>query len=93
LGEAKKILDAVFPSPHKPAVVLHPGKESLHLPAAAVAMQLASVLGSALSIALCANMSETSCPSTITVGRGKKSHLDKHEQVQFFFRCVGTFGA
>ena len=44
-------------------------------------------------MALCANISETSCPSTITVGRGKKSHLDKHEQVQFFFRCVGSFGA
>jgi hypothetical protein len=36
--------------------------------------------------ALCANISETSIPSTITVGRGKKSHLDKHEQEQFFFR-------
>jgi DNA-binding CsgD family transcriptional regulator len=43
--------------------------------------------------ALCANISETSSPSTITVGRGKKSHLDKHEQDQFFFRCVGSFGA
>jgi hypothetical protein len=43
--------------------------------------------------ALCANMSETSIPSTITVGRGKKSHLDKHEQNRFFFRCVGSFGA
>jgi hypothetical protein len=42
---------------------------------------------------LCANMSETSSPLTITVGRGKKSHLDKHEQNQFFFRCVGSFGA
>ena len=42
---------------------------------------------------LCANMSETSIPSTITVGRGKKSHLEKHEQVRFFFRCVGSFGA
>src|ERR1035441_4959187 len=30
--------------------------------------------------ALCANMSETSSSSTITVGRGKKSHFDKHEQ-------------
>ncbi len=45
------------------------------------------------SISLCANISETSSPSTITVGRGKKSHLDKHEQDQFFFRCVGSFGA
>jgi len=43
--------------------------------------------------ALCANISETGCPSTITVGRGKKSHLDKHEQDQHFFRCVGSFGA
>jgi len=43
--------------------------------------------------ALCANMSETSIPSTITVGRGKKSHFDKHEQDKHFFRCVGSFGA
>src|ERR1035437_1402949 len=43
--------------------------------------------------ALCANMSETSSPSTITVGRGKKSHFDKHRQDEYFFRCVGSFGA
>jgi hypothetical protein len=43
--------------------------------------------------ALCANISETGCPSTITVGRGKKSHLDEHKQDQYFFRCVGSFGA
>src|ERR1035437_7922994 len=49
--------------------------------------------GSESIASLCANISETSCPSTITVGRGKKYHLDKHEQVQFFFRCVGSFGA
>ena len=42
---------------------------------------------------LCANISETSCPSTITVGRGKKSHLDEHKQDKYFFRCVGSFGA
>jgi hypothetical protein len=42
---------------------------------------------------LCANMSETGSPSTITVGRGKKSHFDKHEQDKLFFRCVGSFGA
>ena len=43
--------------------------------------------------ALCANMSETGSPSTITVGRGKKSHFDKHEQDKLFLRCVGSFGA
>jgi hypothetical protein len=43
--------------------------------------------------ALCANIGETSCPSTITVGRGKKSHLDEHKQDKYFFRCVGSFGA
>ena len=32
--------------------------------------------------ALCANMSETSRPSTITVGRGKKSHFDEHRARQ-----------
>src|ERR1017187_5226694 len=40
---------------------------------------------------LCANMSETSRPSTITVGRGKKSHFDEHKQDKHFFRCVGSF--
>ena len=45
------------------------------------------------STALCANMCETSSPSTITVGRGKKSHFDKHGQAKYFFRCVGSFGA
>ena len=44
-------------------------------------------------IPLCANISETSSPSTITVGRGKKSHFDKHEQDKLFLRCVGSFGA
>ena len=42
---------------------------------------------------LCAKMSETSRPSTITVGRGKKSHFDEHKQDTYFFRCVGSFGA
>jgi tetratricopeptide (TPR) repeat protein len=42
---------------------------------------------------LCANMSETSSPSTITVGRGKKSHFDNQKQDKQFFRCVGSFGA
>src|ERR1019366_3043950 len=31
------------------------------------------------SASLCANISETSSPSTITVGRGKKSHFDEHK--------------
>jgi hypothetical protein len=44
-------------------------------------------------IALCAKMSETSRPSTITVGRGKKSHFDEHKQDTYFFRFVGSFGA
>jgi hypothetical protein len=42
---------------------------------------------------LCAKMSETSGPGTITVGRGKKSHFDNHKQDKQFFRCVGSFGA
>ena len=44
-------------------------------------------------VALCANINETSRPSTITVGRGKKSHFDEHKQDKQFFRCVGSFGA
>jgi len=42
---------------------------------------------------LCAKMSETSRPWTITVGRGKKSHFDNHKQDKQFFRFVGSFGA
>ena len=38
-------------------------------------------------------MRETRRPSTITVGRGKKSHFDEHKQDKYFFRCVGSFGA
>src|ERR1039458_9090722 len=38
---------------------------------------------------LCANISETSRSSTITVGRGKKSHFDEHKQDKQFFRSVG----
>ena len=45
------------------------------------------------SATLCANINETSRPSTITVGRGKKSHFDEHKQDKQFFRCVGSFGA
>lgn len=47
----------------------------------------------AVITALCANICETSSPSTITVGWGKKSHLDEHKQDKYFFRCVGSFGA
>src|ERR1035437_6379418 len=42
---------------------------------------------------LCANISETSRSSTITVGRGKTSHFDEHKQDKQFFRSVGSFGA
>ena len=45
------------------------------------------------SYPLCANMSETSSPSIITVGRGKKSHFDEHEQEKHFIGWVGSFGA
>ena len=44
-----------------------------------------------MSAPLCANMSETSRASTITVGRGKKSHFDDHKQDTYFFRCVRSF--
>ena len=49
--------------------------------------------GAPIAGTLCANISETSSPSTITVGRGKKSHFDEHKQDKQFFRCVGSFGA
>jgi sugar phosphate isomerase/epimerase len=49
--------------------------------------------GAPIAGTLCAKMSETSRPSTITVGRGKKSHFDEHKQDKQFFGCVGSFGA
>ena len=44
LHEAEEVLDVVFPPCNQSAVVLHPGKEPFHLPAAAVAAQRAAVL-------------------------------------------------
>jgi hypothetical protein len=38
------------------------------------------------AIALCAKKSETSRYWTITVGRGKKSHIAQHKQDEHFFR-------
>jgi hypothetical protein len=55
--------------------------------------ELRAQLSGHLRFALCANMSETSSPSTITVGRGRKSHFDKHRPDRPFFRRVGGFGA
>jgi hypothetical protein len=42
---------------------------------------------------LCANISEAGSPTTIIVGRGKKSHFDQHKQDKYFFRWVGSFSA
>src|SRR5664280_2408490 len=41
-------------------------------------------------VALCAKMSETSRPWTITVGRGKKSHFDKQKQDKHFVLSAGS---
>jgi len=49
-------------------------------------MLMSSSTTSNCAVPSCANISETSCPSTITVGRGKKSHLDEHKQDKYFFR-------
>jgi transposase len=38
-------------------------------------------------------MSETSSPSIITVGRGKKSHFDEHEQDKHFIRSEAANAA
>jgi hypothetical protein len=44
MDEAEEVLDVVFPSCDESTEVVHPGKESLHLPSSAVAAQLAPVL-------------------------------------------------
>ena len=64
--------------------------------AAAIKNELDAAAKSDIPAALCANMSETSTPWTITVGRRRKSHLGKPlepSSAGFFFRCVGRFGA
>ena len=47
LDEAEEVLDVVFPSGDEAAEVVHPGKESLHLPAFSIAAELAAILCSA----------------------------------------------
>ena len=47
VDEAEEVLDVVFPSGDEAAEVVHPGKESLHLPAFSIAAELAAILCSA----------------------------------------------
>ena len=56
--------------------------------AAAIKNELDAAAKSDIPAALCANMRETSTPSTITVGRGKKSHFDEHKPDKYSFRCA-----
>lgn len=44
VDETEEVLDVVFPSRDEAAEVVHPREETLHLPALAVAAQLASIL-------------------------------------------------
>ena len=43
--EAEEVLDVVFPAGDQATEVVHPGKESFHLPASAVAAQHTAILG------------------------------------------------
>ena len=51
LNEAEEVFDMVLPSGNEATEVMHPGEESFHLPAPAIAAQWASVLRLSLSIA------------------------------------------
>jgi hypothetical protein len=46
VNESEEVLDVVLPSGDEAAEGEHPGEEPLHLPASAIASQLASILGS-----------------------------------------------
>ena len=50
LYESEEVFDVVFPSRDQSAVVLHPGKDPLDLPAAAIATQRTAVLGLPLTV-------------------------------------------
>ena len=44
MNKAEEIIDVGIPTGDEPAEVVHPGKESLHFPASAIAAQLPSIL-------------------------------------------------
>lgn len=50
MHKSEEIFDVVFPSRDQSAVVLHPGKDALDLPAAAIATQRTAVLSLSLAI-------------------------------------------
>ena len=52
MDEAEKVLDVVFPSGNEAAEVVHPGKETLHLPSSLVASQRTSILRLAAATAI-----------------------------------------
>ena len=48
--EAEEVFDVEFPSCDESAIVLHPGKEPLDFPSAAIAAQRTAILGLALAV-------------------------------------------
>ena len=52
VNEAEEVLDVVFPSGDESAEVVHPGKQTLHLPTFLVASQWTSILRLAASAAV-----------------------------------------
>jgi hypothetical protein len=51
VDKAEEVFDVVFPSGDEASEVMHPGEQSFHFPASAVAAQLASILSSAFASA------------------------------------------
>jgi len=51
VDEAEEVFDVVFPAGDQAAAVVHPGKEPLYFPAAAIATQRAAVLRFAAAFA------------------------------------------
>ena len=51
VDHSEEVFDMVFPSSDESSEVVHPGEESFHFPASAVAAELSSVLGLLFAVA------------------------------------------
>ena len=51
MDESEEVFDVIFPSGNESSEVVHPGKEPLYFPAAAIATQRAAVLRFAAAFA------------------------------------------
>ena len=85
MDEAGEVLDVVFPSGDEAAEVVHPGKESLHLPAFPIAAELATILCSASpSASIRCNQFDPVLFRELGVDQKAKPKCLQHEKDQTF---------